>query len=208
MGLTVAGYGSLIATLFAVTGTTHRRMGGSAEEWTSSELRKLGSSWRVFDRVEFRKHDVDHVAVGSDKVLVVETKWSSLELDPQRPDRILSGWVADAQDGARRIELMAQIELPVAPVLVVWGSNIERLPHGWTRVDGVVVVVGHQMRQWRRLARAGEGPPDAAAVEAISAYMARFRPASSRSAGKQRTGGHVLRLLGDPTRDPPRRTQE
>lgn len=105
-GLTVAGYGSLIATLFAVTGTTHRRMGGSAEEWTSSELRKLGRSWRVFDRVEFRKLDVDHVAVGPDKVLIVDAKWTSLVLDPRRPDRILASWVADAQDGGRRIRLL------------------------------------------------------------------------------------------------------
>lgn len=49
-------------------------------------------------------------------------------------------------------------------------------------MDGVMVVAGHQMRQWRRLGRAVKGPPDAAAVEAISDYMTRFLPAQSRLA--------------------------
>ena len=94
------------------------------------------------------------------------------------------GWNAGAQDGARRSRLFTQRELPVVPVLLAWGSNTERMPHGRTGVDGVMVVLGSQMRPWRELGRAADGPPDAGVVDAISACMARYEAARVRSASK------------------------
>jgi hypothetical protein len=79
----------------------------------------------------------------------------------------------------RRIRLLSRTDLPVVAVLVVWGSNLRRLPDGWTRRNGVMVVAGPQMRQWRKRGTVAKVHPDTAVVDAARTYTDRFDKASA-----------------------------
>jgi hypothetical protein len=74
-----------MAWLVVVTfsGSTAMTVGASAEEWTASELRRH-HRWRLVNGLSL-KYEIDHIAVGSGGVLVVETKWSAQPWDDADP---------------------------------------------------------------------------------------------------------------------------
>lgn len=204
VGVVVSAYGGLVSILFTVTGTTQRRMGGCAEEWTSAELRKLGSSFCVFDHVDFADGDIDHVVIGPDVALVVETKWTSRDVDVAagRPSPAVMRWVSDAQTAERRVRLMTRGLVPTVAVLVIWGANVRGIPRGWTHVENVTVVAGKQMAAWRAAGRPRNGgAPHETAAQVLQNYITlrtayrrpqrrKFAvPRRSRSAARAAGGG-------------------
>lgn len=133
---------------FAIDGSIARRMGGSAEEWTSEELNKLDRrTWKIIDDVAFADFNVDHVVVGPELVLSLETKWSS---SPVRLDR--RGWVhrshlGQSKSAAGRIQRLLKsrgVERRVVPMLMYWGRGARSLPQDVTWSDDVAVVPGKQ----------------------------------------------------------------
>lgn len=74
-GLTAA----MLAQVVRDASGSHRwRNGSEAETWVHDELAPLRKSgWHVWSGVSFRRRDVDHVVVGADRVIVIETKWCS-----------------------------------------------------------------------------------------------------------------------------------
>jgi len=136
-GALLAGAGWWITFLLSLDGATAIRMGGHAEDWTSTGLRRLRrAGWRVIDHVPFEHRDVDHVAVGPHGMIAVETKYTSSPWGVGRA--ALTGPVRDplgqARLGARCIRLLLKsegIEVNVVPALAVWGRGREPSSVAW-----------------------------------------------------------------------------
>ena len=135
-------------------------MGEWGESFTREALdgRKFG--WPVVDDVPMEHRTIDHVAVSPRAVLAIETKfvgagrrWAT---DPHR---------GTAMDGARssarsvRSILRSQgiTDMPVEPVLMLWGPGAAQLEGDWAIVDGVHVARGvAAAEEWRRQCGSGD----------------------------------------------------
>ena len=80
--------GSLVALYnwcLMASGASGATLGEAGEEWTSNELRRLRRhGWKFVNGLQFRVGDIDHVAVGPDGVVVIESKWTSMGVDLDR----------------------------------------------------------------------------------------------------------------------------
>lgn len=152
IGAGAAAVSALAYFILALDGAEGARMGAEAERWSSSALRRLGRSrWRVVDSVPFEMGDVDHVAIGPDGVIAVETKYTSSPSEVRDPELRgpLGRPVDQAKLGARRIGLLLRsegLDVRVAPALAVWGPGSERLVTD--SIDGVVLLVGREATTW------------------------------------------------------------
>jgi hypothetical protein len=163
-------------------------MGHEAELWTAAALRRLWfRGWRFVHDVRFAELNVDHVAVGPERILVIETKW----LGPQRDlGRALVEAADQAQRCARKVRNLLRtpppLERVVDPVVFVWGPGVRGvdLPPA---VNGVRVVVGGRSRGWVRMQGLERGRPDRQAYRAIMAYQRRSTvPAPKPTVGERK----------------------
>jgi hypothetical protein len=169
----------IVFYLMALSGAVLPRMGGSAEQWTAQALRKLGDRWTVLHDVEFFDSNVDHVAIGPDFVVAIETKWTSYPLDL---DDGLDDWaqraLEQAADNAQRIRLLLRsegVDRRVVPLVVYWGPGASDLPDDVRRFGDVRIVAGPHRSSWvPRLTGSTRGTePDEAAAQALTRYERR-----------------------------------
>lgn len=111
------------------SGAAGSRMGAEAEQWTDMELRRLRrSGWRIVNHVVLRYGDIDHIAIGPDGVIVVETKWTSSKVRLDGSDRWLAGAVSQVRENANDIRRVlgwnSFTDAVVAPLVVVWGPQV------------------------------------------------------------------------------------
>lgn len=108
-GIYVAGYVGMLAFFYAVLGLVTRRMGGSAEQRTADLLLRLrGEGWALFHHLVFSQGewevDVDHVLVGSNRILAIETKWTAwphkVHESGQRIQGVSESWTNAAKRSA------------------------------------------------------------------------------------------------------------
>ena len=160
-----------------IHGSYALEMGGLAEVWTSKELSKLERDGaRHFDHVLFDRFDVDHVLVHPSGVFVLETKYTDRKVDlgGRGSDAMLRDWRDDAVERAEKIRRFLvtskRLSVDIAPLVVVWGSDIEGVS---TEVDGVVIVRGGALID---LIESSEGPPklDLRGQKAICYELASF----------------------------------
>lgn len=146
------------------TGGAASLMGATAERWTAKELASLGPSWRIFHNVPFVdafpghtwEVDVDHLVVGPYGVLVVESKFSSspVDLGAFRLTQRLRDAVRQAKDNAGRISALLRRDapdVPVRPVVVVWGRLVKAPQDPVRLIETVRVVSGSDALRWRPL---------------------------------------------------------
>jgi hypothetical protein len=151
----VAGVGVAFLYHWSVisSGAASTTMGQAAEGWTDSELRLLHrKGWRHVTHliVKEKSGDVDHVAVGPDGVLVIETKWRSADIAVDHPTR----WMRDAVWQAKRnrddvrmlLKWRERDERPIEAVVVWWGPAVSQESDEPVLVDGVNVLAGHRLR--------------------------------------------------------------
>lgn len=150
-----AAIGYIAHWVSVASGSTMATMGQAAEEWTSTELRRLRRhGWRTINSVMFRQWDVDHVAVGPNGVIVIETKWRSEAIDLSQPDE----WLLSAAERLHRSERDVALHLGwskakhpdawITSVLVVWGPKITQPDERPLRSDrGVNVLAGEHLRE-------------------------------------------------------------
>lgn len=152
--------GAFLILLFVVVvlaGGVNWITGGLAERETGKVFGDLGPEWRVAHHLAFTLGkpprtwpvDVDHVAVGPYGLLVVETKWSSALLLPER----LSPGHRDIRQAERNAALIRElleedsVEATIVPVLVYWGRA--KLPvDPVVRVGDVRIVYGVDSGRW------------------------------------------------------------
>lgn len=127
-------------------------MGEEAEIWTDQELTRLPSTWQVINHVVFRQGDIDHVAIGPDGVIVVETKWTSSSVHLDGTDGWLGGALRQAERNADDVAMVLgwgadRDSRPVHPFVVVWGPQVEPAtvePH--RNRAGVSLIAGRHLR--------------------------------------------------------------
>ena len=135
-------------------------MGEWGESFTRELLARREFAWAVVDDVPLEHRNVDHVAISPRAVLAIETKflgagrqWSA------------DGYGQAALDGARSsarsvrsiLRSRGITDLPVEPVLMLWGPGAPRFQGGWVSVDDVQVVQGSSaVNQWRHYNSRGE----------------------------------------------------
>lgn len=194
-GVFVAGgVGAMYHWTVLASGAANVSVGGAAEEWTSLDLRRLRRrGWRTLDHLILRPpHDIDHVAIGPDGVIVVETKWRSVATDLERH----SDWLEAATRQVRRNERDlagflgwgAHADARITPLLVVWGPEITQRGDGPLEgPNGVNVIAGEHLRT--ALGDLGEAHLDHADIDRIYAKLA---------AEMDRTDGWALRDVNRP----------
>jgi hypothetical protein len=161
--------------------------GGSAEEWTGQELARFGRQWKVVHGVPFDSSwrdiegrvDVDHLAIGPYGVLVFETKWTNQHID--LADQDLPGLVItaakQATGNAGRIQaLLARDvgEVPLVPVVVLWGPNVTAAVAKPRDVGGARVVRGKDAASWRGLIESAPERMEPWKIEAVDGRIARY----------------------------------
>ncbi len=135
------------------SGATSGAMGQAAEEWTDSELRRLHrKGWRHVSHLIIKPEfgDIDHVAVGPDGVIVVETKWRSHEEDIDQ----LSDWMTGALKQAKRnrqqvVQLLnwqRRDPLLVQSLVVLWGPGVTHDSAEAVLTSEVNVIAGQHLR--------------------------------------------------------------
>jgi len=137
-------------------GTIFRRAGLDAQDAAHDLLNRISGA-RVISQVNFENWDVDHVVVSRDGVLVIETKWtgkSNIENVRDFPD--LAKALDQARESARKIRLLlsdADFRQPidVEPAVLLMGIALPEVPGGVTRIDDVLILIGHQSWQWATL---------------------------------------------------------
>ena len=108
VGAAIVGTLSAIAMLvMQVTGTAPKSMGQRRNEWTASELRPLRRrGWQIVNHFSLRANrDIDHVMVGPDGVVAVETKWSAQGWTLEPPEPRVARCCNQARDNAKVLAL-------------------------------------------------------------------------------------------------------
>jgi hypothetical protein len=154
VGVGITALLSMIGFLvLALSGTTARGMGATAEAWTAGELRRLHRhGWRMINGLVLPGRDVDHLLLGPVGVIVVETKWSSTDWHVAPADENVLAAVDQAVANARSLRLWQTIKrtgLPVRPLVVLWGgSKTARQAKPVTVGDATVAYGLQAIRSW------------------------------------------------------------
>ena len=152
-----------VIMVLVLSGTVGACSGLLAETWVADEPRRMSRhGWRIVNGLSLRANmDIDHIAIGSSGVLVVETKYSEHAWPVGiAGDQFMANRLADAvaqvsrnaKDVARHEDFKRAIGgAPVRPVLVVDSS--EPPPDGareWIEIGGVTIVRAPHLRRWIR----------------------------------------------------------
>jgi len=177
---------ALLGVITLATGATQWFLGAQAEKWTAQALKTLGADWRVVHNVAFLEGhgpntwvvDIDHIVVGPGGVLVVETKYTSndLDLDVRRMPKYVGQAVDQADRNAGRVRaLLARDfpDVPISPVIVWWGWRLSPPKTAVRRVGNTSVVAGGDVERWRS-AFATSGVLSEATIEGVSRKLERY----------------------------------
>lgn len=140
-------------------------MGEWGESFTREVLAGREFGWPFLDDVPMEHRNIDHVAVSPRAVLAIETKFVGAGRQ-WATDRYREAAMDAARSSARSVRsiLLSQgvKDVPVEPVLIVWGPGAA-LENDWAIVDGVHVVRGIAAAdQWRRHCNSGDISPSRA----------------------------------------------
>lgn len=149
-GLASGGWAAWVVVI-TFSGSTAMTAGGAAEEWTASELRRR-RRWRLINGVSL-KYEIDHIAVGSGGVVVVETKWSAQPWNDGDPDmrRRLEKARSRLEENLRHVTLAYRPQLAGAPVyglLVLWSAQPGGEPDHEAGPGGVSIIAARRLRSW------------------------------------------------------------
>lgn len=176
----------ILLQLDVTFGIATREMGHAAEQWTAGALRRLWfGGWRLTHDVRFAGLNVDHVAIGPERILAIETKWIGAQRDL---GRAMSEAAAQAEACARKIRNLLRtppaLDRVVEPVALLWGPGVPPDGLPMDQIAGVTVVSGRQVPQWVRSIGQERGRPDRQAHRVLKAYKARSTvPAPGASIG-------------------------
>lgn len=175
LGVVTTTYLAFVGVFFLLDGAGPRLCGLWAEEdWTPQLLADSGQALAVVNRVVFDKLDVDHVAVTPAGVLAVETKW----VGSRKEGPWLDAHVSQAAAGAGKIRSLMlskdirRSDLPVVPVLMLWGPGSRTLKGRAVERYGVTVLPGPDARPL--LARWAEGSVTVGDAQVVEAGLVAF----------------------------------
>jgi hypothetical protein len=159
-GLLTAGVPGAIAwSLYLGLGKHTLNLGKMGEELTADAVwgwRRRLKGWRLINGLSFRGiGDVDHILVGPGGVFAIESKYTTVhwkvdECGIHGPDR---DPVVQARLGRRKVESTLRtgkdrFEIPVQPVVVIWGPGCPDIRCGSVIVNEVIVAEGYRRKMW------------------------------------------------------------
>jgi hypothetical protein len=153
-------YGVLLIRTYPVT------MGEWGEYFTREFLdwgRRRG--WRVIHDIPMERRNIDHLAITPAAVLAIETKFIGAGRD-WTSDQWKARHLQDARTSARSTRSLVRSqqlhhEIPVVPVLILWGAGSPKLEQP-ELVDDVYVVYGPNAKPWAAHWANGPITPDLA----------------------------------------------
>jgi hypothetical protein len=196
---------SAVVFLSVVDGSFHPRLGRLVERSIGTDLRRIPGIYGVISDVSFEHVNVDHVVLTPDGCLAIEVKSSFSRRQDLAKVPDLVGKVAQARDGAQRVQRLLRsrgVDLPVRPVLLFTGPGAPFMPPV-VQYDGVTITGFTDPSAW--VAGAADYPLDLdtarCAADALLAYREkRTAYERSRLAGRgprrQRSSVGTLRLDG------------
>jgi hypothetical protein len=146
-GLTFGYHWCVIAS-----GASASSMGQAAEQWTDAELRRLHRrGWKHVNRLVIKgPGDIDHVAVGPDGVLVIETKWRGGDVVIDSENEWTRSALAQARrnrDEVRRLLNWRERDgRPIEALVVWWGPEVKQSSKVAERIGDVNVIAGEHLR--------------------------------------------------------------
>jgi hypothetical protein len=172
-GMLLVGLAWLLREILALATTESRRLGGDAETWTASALRRSRKKgWKVIHSIQFEGFDVDHVAISTYGVCAIETKYGSIDWTTDEVGHtILKHALDQARRSARTIRSFLRangIVTDVIPILAVWGKAGRSLNSG--ERNGVLLLIGREEGDWAsRLPRTPSRLGEKEVIEAVAA---------------------------------------
>lgn len=180
-GVLLTAFLSLVLTAFHTITGAHRTISGAwGEDNTRDALkrakrRRLISGW--VDNLETQSGDVDHLVITrSGEVLALDSKWHA-DTDPTACARDTeAAWRASRK--ARLILKSLGYDVPVRPVVVIWGGAQSDLPAGHLVVGGIDVVKGSELVPWLKQFSSPIGDTSQLRVlhNELSAFRLRVQP--------------------------------
>lgn len=154
-------------------GIATREMGVIAEEWTAAELAKLDSScWFVLHDLPGPHGNIDHVAIGPNRIHVVETKWTSAAGNRTYLQAAARQAEGNAQTIRTHLTAQGVVDREVLPILIVWGPGARDNAQEPYREGETTVLMGPHAKVWRaRMQEADKGAPDRVALEAVASPL-------------------------------------
>lgn len=195
--LLTTGFAATREAVLAGARTLFPRQGIDAEDFTQALLRKIRGRRHVIRRLWFGSQDVDHVVVGPDRALAIQTKWTSNSMKVWEDGSldVPHHFVDDTAFGVRKINaflnLSRRLDLPVDGVLVIWGPGVPSDCKSAFQTGGIQVVVGPRSRTWRTdlTRRWSATEPTASSIAATTELRAyRRKQATSRRRLLKRSG--------------------
>jgi hypothetical protein len=146
----------LIAAVWS--GAASKFMGAYGESSTAEVLRKLDQDgWRLVNGLRLNgRSDIDHIALGPNGAVVVESKWSASSwplngYGPRFMDGQLKSAAQRAQENAKALGDWIGESIPITPVAVFW-TGAKRSGRGWQlwRDKRTVLIHGPDLHRWLR----------------------------------------------------------
>lgn len=167
---------AMVLLLFmAQTGAIWQYAGYLGEDNTNDELKRAARKaiiWGFVENIELADGDIDHVVLAPSGAYALDSKWHARKIDGRTAQRD----AASAEDGARKARSVLRslkLNMPVVPVVVVWGSGQHDVPSGGSPVNGVDLVAGKELVEW--LARRSSGVLSGAEAKPILGQLRDFR---------------------------------
>jgi hypothetical protein len=162
LGLLTAGlFGGVAWCIYLSVGNHNLHFGKMGEVSTAEcllTLRRRLQGWRLVNGLFFDGHgDVDHVLIGRGGIFAIESKWTNPPWSIH--DNALVGPpvspTSQARRSARKIANTLRsgpdpIDIPVVPVLVLWGPGAPTITEGLAIIDDVLVAEGRRRQVWVR----------------------------------------------------------
>jgi hypothetical protein len=127
-------------------------IGAKAERWTARMLKSAPDGWRCIPNVGFEKYDVDYVVLTADAVLAIEVKWRPY-LSPKDQVSRHRADLEQAMFSQRKMHSFLRschlADLPVVPVLLLWGPGTPDMSGGRAIEGTVHVLDGTEFKTWR-----------------------------------------------------------
>ncbi len=122
--------------------------------------------------------DVDHILVGPAGIFALESKWTNVPwaINGDMIEGPEKSPTAQARRGARKVagtlrSGRVRLDVPVIPVVVLWGPGAPMIDGGSTTVDGVLVAEGRRRGDWVQHLEGDSLPRDV--VEAVATKLSR-----------------------------------
>jgi hypothetical protein len=155
---------SVTAYAFSFSGGQSFRDGAFGEEQTHRTLKPLRKEgWLMECNVRVKSGDVDLAVIAPTGVMAIESKYTNSHLRVTHDGVHELKWggycvnvywpIAAALRSARRLQSIVlavpgRVRTTVLPVVVLWGPRVEDVEGGAVVIDGVLVAVGRQSKDW------------------------------------------------------------